>query len=93
MLGNWTVNQDQWLARHVERMLEQGDLYVAEEGGCRLTLQGEEKVLELLLLYTGQPDLLLLLEQFYAERFEVKGPFPQRSPVKAPGNPRTIILE
>ncbi|MNO04165.1 hypothetical protein D3C81_2250960 [compost metagenome] len=40
-----------------------------------LTIQGEERILELLMGLAGDPGSLLLLEQWYAERLETEGPF------------------
>lgn len=79
MQSEWITNRDQWLARRRDSLLKEGHLYLSDCGGCRLTLQGEEKVLELLMQHTEEPNALLLLEQFYAERFEKEGPFPRRS--------------
>ncbi|WP_438445925.1 hypothetical protein [Gorillibacterium sp. sgz5001074] len=73
-----TTNRDQWLSSHRDKLLESGHLYLSDGGDCRLTVQGEEWVLELLMKHTEEPVLLLLLEQFYAERFESMGPFPRR---------------
>lgn len=58
-----------------DKLQEQGDLYCSHEGEYLLTLQGEEKVLDLMIQHMEEPTLLLLLEQWYAERFDVPGPF------------------
>jgi hypothetical protein len=71
----WIINRDQWLTIHRDKLLQAGHLYVAERGDCRLTVTGEERVLELLMQHVNEPAILLLLEQFYAERFEKEGPF------------------
>jgi hypothetical protein len=58
-----------------DKLISQGDLYQSPEGEFRLSIQGEERVIDLMIQHMGDPSLLLLLEQWYAERFEVPGPF------------------
>jgi hypothetical protein len=58
-----------------DKLLEDGDLYRSQQGLYCLTVQGEEKVLDLMIRHMEEPALLLLVEQWYAERFEVAGPF------------------
>ncbi|MFM9330799.1 hypothetical protein [Paenibacillus mesotrionivorans] len=66
---------DQWMADQRDKLIREGDLYRTAEGMYRLTIQGEEKILELLMGLAGEPGNLLLLEQWYAERLETEGPF------------------
>lgn len=66
---------NQWMAAQRDKLIEQGDLFRSDNGEYLLSLQGEEKVLDLMIRQMEEPHLLLLLEQWYAERFEVDGPF------------------
>lgn len=68
-----------------DRLLGQGDLLRVNNGECLLSLQGEEKVLDLMIRNMEEPSLLLLLEQWYAERFGVPGPFEPEETVRTPG--------
>ncbi|MDF2938929.1 MAG: hypothetical protein K0Q90_4302 [Paenibacillaceae bacterium] len=63
------------MADQRDKLILEGDLYKTAEGYCLLTIQGEEKILELLMGLAGDPGSLLLLEQWYAERLETEGPF------------------
>lgn len=66
---------DQWMADQRDKLIQEGDLFRTEEGNYLLTIQGEEKVLDLLMRLAGDAGSLLLLEQWYAERLEAQGPF------------------
>lgn len=71
----YSRSPDQWMADQRDKLIHEGDLYRTEEGLYRLTIQGEEKILELLMGLAGEPGNLLLLEQWYAERLETESPF------------------
>ncbi len=71
----YSRSPDQWMADQRDKLIREGDLYRTAEGMYRLTIQGEEKILELLMGLAGEPGNLLLLEQWYAERLETEGPF------------------
>lgn len=81
--SKWTfgMDRDRWLACHRQKLLDQGDLYLSlpGEGTYRLTIQGEEKVLYAMLPFTSEPGLMLLIEQWYAERFDIPGPLSSRA--------------
>lgn len=71
----YSKSPDQWMADQRDKLILEGDLYRTAEGMYRLTIQGEEKILALLMNLEGAPGSLLLLEQWYAERLETEGPF------------------
>ncbi len=71
----YSKTPNQWMADQRDKLIQEGDLYRTAEGSCRLTIQGEERILELLMGLAGNPGSLLLLEQWYAERLETEGPF------------------
>ena len=75
MIYRFHESLDQWMSSQRDKLIQQGDLYLTAEGISCLTLQGEEKVLDMMIRHMEEPSLLLLLEQWYAERFEVPGPF------------------
>lgn len=74
-MNSFYKNPDDWMADQRDKLIQQGDLYRTAEGLCMLTIQGEEKILDLLMKLTDDPGSLLLLEQWYAERLETDGPF------------------
>lgn len=75
MNNSFYKSPDQWLADQRDKLIQEGDLYRTFDDNCMLTIQGEEKVLDLLMRLAGDAGSLLLLEQWYAERLETGGPF------------------
>ncbi|MNL64353.1 hypothetical protein D3C87_1885590 [compost metagenome] len=71
----YNKSPDQWMADQRDKLILGGDLFRTAEGRYLLTIQGEERILELLMGLAGDPGSLLLLEQWYAERLETEGPF------------------
>lgn len=76
-MNNFYKSPEQWMADHRDELIRLGDLYRTSEGKCRLTNQGEERILELLIRLVEDPGSLLLLEQWYSERLEAEGPLSQ----------------
>lgn len=65
-------SSNDWTNGVRKQLLHQGDLSRGRYGGYYLTAQGEARVLRELSRFAGNPGSLLLLEQWFAERFGIE---------------------
>lgn len=62
---------DDWTERYRRKLVRLGELRKGEDGVYYLTPRGEERVLREISRYWRQPAVLVLLEQWFAERFGI----------------------
>lgn len=63
---------DEWTEKYRKKLISQGELYLDENGFYYLTPKGEERVLREISQYWRQPAVLILMEQWFAERFGIQ---------------------